>query len=86
MEFTEEITKLQRIENTVYRTILQVPTFAANSVLRGDIGASSCYARDMKIKLPVLFAKHLLKEDRNNLSENIFLREIENTNTSGLKP
>lgn len=72
MEFTEEIMyypKLQRTENSVYRAILQVPTYAANSVLRGGIGASPCYARVLKIKL--LFAKHLLDEDRNSLARNI---------------
>ncbi len=64
----------------MYRTILQLPTYTANSAIRGDIGASSCYARDMKIK--ILFAKHLLKENRNELIRNIFLKEFEITNVT----
>lgn len=79
----EELTKLQRIENSVYKTILQLPTYTANSAVRGEIGASSCYARDMKIK--ILFAKHLLKEKRNELVRNIFLKEYENGDTKWIK-
>lgn len=59
----EELTKLQSIENSVYRTILQLPTYTANSALRGEIGASSSIARDMRIKL--LHAQHQLKENKN---------------------
>ena len=51
--------KLQVIENSVYRSILQAPKYIANSALRGEVGASSSRARDAKIK--ILFAKHLLK-------------------------
>ncbi len=80
----DELNKLQRIENSVYRTILQLPTYTANSAtIRGDIGASSCYARDMKTK--ILFAKHLLKENRNELTRSIFLKEIENSNNKWIK-
>ncbi len=56
-----------KIEYSVYRAILQLPTYAANSAIRRETKASFCYARDMKIKL--LFAKHLLKENRNDLTE-----------------
>lgn len=55
----EEQNKLKRIENSVYRVILQLPPYTATCALR-EIGTSSCLAIDMKIKL--LFAKHLKKE------------------------
>lgn len=71
----EEISKLQKIENAVHWVILQLPTYTANSLLRGDVGESSVRARDKKIKL--LFAKHLLKENIINLASNIFQREYE---------
>ena len=37
-----ELNAIQRIENQVYRTIAQVPTFTPVEGLRAQIGASSC--------------------------------------------
>lgn len=52
LDFTEtDLGALQRIENQVYRGILQLPTYTAGCVLRSEIGASSCKARDIKNKL-----------------------------------
>ena len=67
--------QLQVIENSVYRPILQAPKYIANGALRGEVGASSSRARGAKIK--ILFAKHLLKDKRNDLNKTILLREIE---------
>ena len=76
IDYTEkDLICLQRIENAVYRTILQVPTYTASSALRGEVGATSAKARDMKIK--ILFSKHLLEENRNQLIKEIFLLEYE---------
>ena len=84
IEYTEEeIAKLQVIENSVYRAILQVPTFVANGALRGEIGATSSRARDAKIK--ILFAKHLLSESRNDLNKEIFIKEYENGDNKWIK-
>lgn len=47
LDFTpEENAKLQNVENSVYGAVLQLPAYAANGALRGDVRASSCYARD----------------------------------------
>ena len=76
LEFTEaEILQLQIIKNSVYRSILQAPKYIVSCALRGEVGASSCRARDAKTK--ILFAKHLLKEKRNDLNKNIISGEIE---------
>lgn len=79
----EELEKLQRIENKVYRCILRVPTYTANCVLRSEVGATSTVARDGKIK--ILFAKHILKESRNELMREIFLEEYEKGQTTWIK-
>lgn len=47
----------------------------ANSALRGEVGATSSEARDMKIK--ILFTKRLLEEDRNQLIREVFQAEYE---------
>ena len=79
LEFTEkDLSTLQTVENSVYRTILQVPTYTANSALRGEVGATSSKARDIKIKF--LFVKHLLQENRNQLIKEIFQVEYEGKN------
>ena len=41
----QEIEQLQRIENSVYRTILGSPTYTQRTTLRGEIGAASMKAR-----------------------------------------
>ena len=71
------------IENSVYRSILQAPKYIAAGALRGEVGASTCRARDAKTK--ILYAKHLLKEDRNELNRNIILKEIEQNASKWIK-
>lgn len=63
----------------MYRTILQLSPHVGNSGLRGEIGTSSCYDRDMRPNL--VFSKYLMKESRNNVARNTFIRELENGNT-----
>lgn len=71
-----DLNKLQKkIENSVYREILQVPTYTPNSVWRGEVGATSSKARDIKIK--ILFAEHLIDKDRNELCRYFFTYEKE---------
>ena len=41
----DEIKELQKIENSVYRTILNAPKYAPNVTLRGDIGSSTMRKR-----------------------------------------
>ena len=79
----EELNKLQCIENKVYRCILQVPTYTANCALRSEVGATSTEARDAKIK--IMFAKHLLKDNGNDLMREIFLEEYEKEKTTWIK-
>ena len=60
IEFSEsDLLQLQVIENSVYRSILQAPKYIAAGALRGEVGASTCRARDAKTK--ILYAKHLIK-------------------------
>ena len=49
-----DIEKLQTIENSVYRQILNAPCYAQKSALRGEIGASSMKARIMEGKIKLL--------------------------------
>ena len=46
-----EMEKLQRVENSVWRSILNGPGYTPNAVLRGEIGASSMKSRIIKSKL-----------------------------------
>ncbi len=46
----------------MYRAVLQLPTYAANSALRGEIGASSCYAR-IVAQGPVKAVSHAVRFD-----------------------
>ena len=69
----EEIQKHQKIENEVFRNILQVPTFVAAA--SSEVGASSTRARDMKSKLS--FVKHVLQEQGNELLKRVFLHKFE---------
>ena len=56
----EELKTLQRIDNQVYRAILELPIYTATSALRSEIGASSTKCRDMKNK--ILFVKHIPRD------------------------
>ena len=70
-----EIEKFQQIDNKAYRTILQLPKFTAVEFLRGEVGASSSKARDMKSKL--MYLKHIFDPDGNELVRLIFEKERE---------
>ena len=71
-----ELDKLQRIENGVWRKVLRAPDCTAIAALQGEIGCSSVRARDIKIKL--MFAKHLVE------GENSFTKmALEKMKTTG---
>ena len=72
-----ELQRLQVIDNKVHRGILRAPPSTATESLRGEIGASSSVARDMKNKL--MFAKHCQREDTNDLVKHIFIQQSQNT-------
>ena len=78
-----EIQKLQVIDNKVYRGILRAPSSTAIESLRGDVGASSSMARDMKNKL--MFVKHCLEEKTNALVRHIFSQQFQNEDTKFMK-
>ena len=67
--------KLQVIENKAYRAILQLPQYTPSEFLRGEIGASSVYSRDIKSKL--LYLQSILKSNANTLLKNIIVKELE---------
>ena len=71
-----DIAALQRIDNKAYRTILGLPMYTAEEFLRGEVGASTMEARDMKNKINYL--KYALYETKNNLLKNIIKIEIRN--------
>ena len=79
----EDLNKLQRVENKVYRAILRVPSYTATGALRGEIGASTSKARDIKTKL--LFIKNILKDNRNDLIKKIFLREFQESKNKWIR-
>ena len=66
---------IQRADNRAYRDILGVPVATAVEFLRGDVGASSHLARDMKGKL--LFIKHAVTENKNITLEKTMLKELQ---------
>ena len=72
---TAELEKLQRIDNKVHRSILQLPRYTAVEFLRGEVGASSSKAREIKSKL--LYVKHIFNPESSNLVRQIFDRERE---------
>ena len=71
-----ELLKFQVLDNKIYRGMLRAPPMTAVEGLRGDVGASSSVARDMKNKLS--FARHCLREDTNELVRFIFTQQFEN--------
>ena len=71
----EELKKLQTCDNKAYRFILKVPEFTAVEFLRGEVGASSSKARDIKNK--ILFLKHSLKQGGNTLLTKIVEDDLE---------
>ena len=71
----QDLEKLQRTDNSAYRNILQLPIYTATEFLRGDVGASSTKARDIKSKL--LFIKHAIRSDGNKLLCQLMCNELE---------
>ena len=72
INFTEEnIKELQRIENSVYRTILGAAHYVSNTTLRGDIGASTVKKRIINSRLNYIIS---IEKQRNQLLENILTR------------
>ena len=66
VEFSQsDISKLQRIENKVYRQILGAPSYSQVSALRGEIGASSMTSRIMEGKIKLL--KHTMASEESLL-------------------
>ena len=84
LEYTEEELKsFQRIDNQVYRAILELPIYNASSALRSEIGASSSKSRDIKQK--ILFVKHILETESNELAREIFLYQFYEQETKFIK-
>ena len=72
---TSELENYQRKDNKAYRMILELPKYCAVEFLRGEIGASSAVARDMRSK--ILYLKHILTENGNAIVKKIVQEEIE---------
>ena len=68
------IEKLQRIENKVFRGILNLPTYTATEFLRGEIGASSMKWRITRSKL--MYINRKLKSEKNDLLKRIIIKEM----------
>ena len=75
----QEIVKLQRTENKVYRQILGAPTYTQETALRGEVGSSSVEGRVMTSRLG--YYQYLLQERGNGL----ITRMIEEMKTRGDK-
>ena len=56
-----DLETLQQAENRAYRYIFQAPNHTPVTTLRGEVGASSQIARDMKTKLK--YIKHLTEQE-----------------------
>ena len=78
-----DLERMQRKENNAYRMILQLPRYTANAFLRGEVGASSFKARDMKNK--IMYVKHALKEDGNGIVRKIIREEIDRLDSEWIK-
>ena len=68
-----ETEQLKRLDNKAYRTILGLPIYTAEEFLRGEVGASSMEARDIKNKL--LYYKYAAQETENELLKEVMERE-----------
>ena len=69
----DELAKLQRIENCVWRQILRPSDYTPVVTLQGEVGCSSVEARDRKIKLK--FAKHMM-ETENRIGRRFVMRAV----------
>ena len=78
-----DINNLQILDNKSYRYTLGVPKYTANAYLRGEIGTSSSWSRDVKTKL--LFVKHALDNNGNNLLSEIIKYELVGAKTDWSK-
>ena len=78
----EDIDDLRKIENTVYRTILNAPQYAPNSTLRSKIGSSLMKKRIMNGRIN--FMKHIIN-GRNKLLENILHRLLLDNDTNWIQ-
>ena len=75
IEFNKtDLDKLQKHDNAAYRIMLQLPIYTAVCFLRGEVGASSVFSRDMISKLS--FLKHA-KTSTNNILRKIIDKELE---------
>ena len=71
-----DIETIQQTENKAYRYIFQAPKHTLVAALRGEVGASSQIARDIKTKFK--YAKHLTEEES---SPTQFLRTFTKTHS-----
>ena len=78
----EDIDDLRKIENSVYRTILNAPQYAPNSTLRSEIGSSLMKKRIMNGRIN--FMKHIIN-GRNKLLENILHRLLLDNDTNWIQ-
>lgn len=71
-----DIEKLQVIENGVYRKILGAPKYAANSTLRGEIGASKMKSRVIESRLQYIRS---IGERENELLKRVLEDQLDKT-------
>ena len=69
-----DMEKLRRLDNKAYRTILGLPVYTAEEFLRGEVGASSIEARDMKNKLN--YYKYAAQETGNRILKQVAEKEF----------
>ena len=70
----EEVGRMQRVENSVWRQILGAPGYTPVAALQGEIGAPTVRGRDVKIK--ITFAQYMFRT-RNGPQEGIFRKMID---------
>ena len=68
--------ELLKVENTVWRQVLDAPSYVAVEALKGEIGSATIEEKDMKITL--CYVKHVIK-GYNGLQREISL-EVRETN------
>ena len=76
-----ELERLQRDENKVWRFILGAPSYTAVAALRGDLGASCMKMRDAKTKLK--YVRYVMKDSPCNLRR-IVLEDMLDKGRDGL--
>ena len=78
-----EISKLQTIENSVYRTILGAKRYTVTETIRGEVGTSLVETRLMKGKLT--YVQGILKQRRNELVRHIIEEAKEDKTNKWMK-